>query len=70
MKLTSREVQVLQHLAQGMSSREVAKKLGVSYYTIKQHRSRIKQRLGALSFAHAIMIARDEHIIEGDSWTR
>jgi len=69
MRLTHRETQVLQHLANGLSSREVAQKLGISYYTIKQHRVRIKQRLGATTFAHAIMIARDEHIIEGDEWT-
>ena len=70
MKLTLREQQVLQHLANGLSTREVAKKLGISYSTTKQHRVRIKQRLGATTFAHAITIARDEHLIEGDpQWT-
>ena len=70
MRLTRREIQVLRHLADGMSSREVAKRLGISYFTVKQHRVRIKQRLGATTFVHAIMIARDEHILEGDQWTR
>ena len=68
MKLTLREQQVLQHLAAGLSSREVATKLGISYNTVKHHRVRIKQRLGATTFAHAISIARDEHLIEGEEW--
>ena len=70
MKLTSRETLVLQHLANGLSSREVAKKLGISYYTVKSHRVRIKRRLGATTFAHAVAIALDEKLIKGDSWTR
>jgi DNA-binding CsgD family transcriptional regulator len=68
-KLSKRETQVLQHLANGLSSRDVATKLGISYFTVKHHRVRIKQRLGATTFAHAITIARDEHLIEGDPWT-
>ena len=69
MKLTKRELQVLRHLADGMSSRQVAKRLGISYYTVKRHRVKILHRLGATSFPHAITIARDEHILKGDPWT-
>ena len=68
MRLTTRETQVLQHLANGLSSREVAKKLGISYHTVKSHRKSIQQRLGAITFVHAISIAMAEKLIEGDSW--
>lgn len=70
MDLTKRETQILQHLADGYSTKEVAKKLGISYFTVKNHRGRIRRRLGARTFAQAIAIALDEHIIEGDApWT-
>ena len=69
MKLTKRELQVLRHLADGMSSRQVAARLGISYYTVKRYRVKILRRLGATSFPHAITIARDEHILRGDPWT-
>jgi DNA-binding CsgD family transcriptional regulator len=69
MKLTKREVQVLQHLADGLSSREVAKRLGISYFTVKRHRVKIRQRLGATNLVHAVAIALEEHLIEGEPWT-
>ena len=70
MDLTKRETQILQHFANGDSTREVAKRLGISYFTVKQHRVRIRHRLGAKTFAQAIAIALDEDIIEGtDAWT-
>ena len=69
MSLTWRETQVLQHLANGHSTREVADKLGISYFTVKAYRVKIMHRLGAKTLAHAINIALNEQLIEGDPWT-
>ncbi|HVT74623.1 MAG TPA: response regulator transcription factor [Lacunisphaera sp.] len=45
-KLTRREEGVLRLLAQGHSSREIAAALGVSVYTVANHRSRLMKKTG------------------------
>ncbi len=45
-RLTRREQTVLCHLAQGLSSKEIASRLGVSVYTIANHRSRLMKKTG------------------------
>jgi len=44
--LTSREVQVLKLLADGLSSREVAEQLEISFKTATSHRNNILTKLG------------------------
>ena len=68
MSLTWRETQVLQHLANGHSTREVAEKLRLNYFTVKHYRGSIIRHLGAKTLAHAINIALSEQLIEGDPW--
>ena len=68
MNLTWRETQVLQHLANGHSTREVAHKLGISYFTVKAYRGKIIHHLGAKTLVHAINIALSEKLIEGEPW--
>ena len=45
-RLTRREETVLCHLAQGLSSKEIASRLGVSVYTVANHRSRLMKKTG------------------------
>jgi DNA-binding NarL/FixJ family response regulator len=45
-RLTRREEVVLGYLAQGLSSREIAALLGVSVYTVANHRSRLMKKTG------------------------
>ena len=45
-RLTRREETVLCHLAQGLSSKEIAARLGVSVYTVANHRSRLMKKTG------------------------
>ncbi len=45
-RLTGREETVLRYLAQGFSSREIARTLGVSVYTVANHRSRLMKKTG------------------------
>jgi DNA-binding NarL/FixJ family response regulator len=45
-KLTRREETVLFYLAQGLSSKEIATALGVSVYTVANHRSRLMKKTG------------------------
>ncbi len=45
-RLTQREESILGHLAQGMSSREIAALLGLSRHTVANHRNRLMQKIG------------------------
>jgi DNA-binding CsgD family transcriptional regulator len=52
--LTSREREVLEQLAAGLSNRQIARALGISEHTVKFHVSSILGKLGASSRAAAI----------------
>jgi DNA-binding NarL/FixJ family response regulator len=43
--LTSRELQVLKHVAMGLSNREIGKSLGISVETVKEHVQNILRKL-------------------------
>lgn len=45
-RLTRREQTVLTYVIQGMTSREIAEMLGVSFYTVANHRSRLLRKFG------------------------
>ena len=44
--LTSREREVLQLVAEGLSSKEIAVSLGVSTRTVESHRAKLMEKLG------------------------
>jgi DNA-binding NarL/FixJ family response regulator len=50
-RLSARERQVLQLLADGHSAKESAERLGISAKTIEVHRKNIRQKLGISSIA-------------------
>ncbi len=62
-KLTTRELEVLKHLVTGLQNKEIARTLGVSPETIKDHLERLYQklevqdRMGAVSRARALGLA-------------
>ena len=62
--LTAREREILQHLADGMSNGEVAKKLFISQETVKSHVRHILAKLEADTRTQAVAIALREAIIE------
>lgn len=47
MTLTSRELQVLRHLALGLSNREIGRSLGISIETVKEHVQNVLRKVGA-----------------------
>lgn len=53
-RLTGRERQVLDHVVEGLSSREIAQELGVSTKTVEAHRARINDKMRADSVSHLI----------------
>lgn len=62
--LTSRELQVLQLVAEGKSTKEVAYVLGVSFKTAESHRTRIMQKLDIHETAGLVRYAIRQGIIQ------
>jgi two-component system response regulator DegU len=55
--LTSRETQILRHIASGNSNKRIAQILQISEQTIKNHVSSIFRKLNANDRAHAVVLA-------------
>jgi DNA-binding NarL/FixJ family response regulator len=62
--LSKREQQILQKVAYGATTREVAHDLGISPHTVKTHLERIFEKLGANDRAQAVAIAIRGGIVE------
>jgi DNA-binding NarL/FixJ family response regulator len=55
--LTTRELEVLQLVADGLRSKEVAARLSISEDTVKMHVRNVMQKLEVNDRAHAVMVA-------------
>lgn len=62
--ISSREMEVLQLMAQGLSNQEIANRLFVSLHTIKTHSSRLFEKMDVKRRTQAIEKARQLNIIE------
>lgn len=62
--LSPREVQVLQHVADGLSNKELAFALAIGEDTVKGHLSKIMEKLGASNRTHAVTLGIQRGIIE------
>lgn len=62
--LTARERQALGLLADGASTAEVARRLGVAVNTARNHVQRVLEKLGARSKLEAVAIARREGLLD------
>ena len=64
-QLTSREQEVLQHLADGQSNKQIARALDLSVRTVETHRLNIKRKLGIEGQAELIKFAVQHARFEG-----
>ena len=62
--LSRRESQILQKIAWGATTKEVAHDLGISPHTVKTHLERIFEKLGANDRAQAVAIALRRHLVD------
>ena len=63
-RLTPREREVLQLLAEGCSNKEVASRLGISGKTAEAHRANIMRKLGAHSVGELVRYAIRNNIVQ------
>jgi DNA-binding NarL/FixJ family response regulator len=63
-RITPREREIVQLLAEGKSNKEVAATLGIQVKTAETHRAAIMRKLGFDSFAELVRYAIRNHIIE------
>jgi DNA-binding CsgD family transcriptional regulator len=64
-RVTPRELEVLALIAEGYSTREIARSLWITEETVRTHVRRTLDRLGARTRAHAVSIAYRD-----DLWSR
>jgi DNA-binding NarL/FixJ family response regulator len=63
-RLTSREKEVLQALAEGLNSQEIAERLSISVRTERNHMSSILAKLGVHSQLQALVFAVRHGVVE------
>lgn len=64
--LTDREKEVITEVAQGLSNKEIAEKLNLSFHTITTYRKNISSKLNIHSTAGLVIFAILHHLIEID----
>jgi DNA-binding NarL/FixJ family response regulator len=60
LQLTEREIEIAQLVAEGFSSKQVARKLNISVETVKTHRRRMLQKNNISSFPHLVYLMNKE----------
>lgn len=61
--LSVREREVLQLMADGISTREIARQLGISYSTVRTHVRAISNKLGTRSMVNTVVTARELDLV-------
>jgi DNA-binding NarL/FixJ family response regulator len=63
LRLTAREIEVLTAMADGASNKEIARRLGISFHTVKFHVAAILEKLGADTRTEAVIKAAQLAIV-------
>lgn len=65
--LSPREMEILELICQGASNKAIARRLGISYQTVKNHVTAILQKLGVKDRTQAVLYALKQEWFELDS---
>lgn len=57
--LTTRELEIIHYLAQGLDNQQISEKLFLSYYTVKTHRKNIYMKLGVSNIIELTTFAKE-----------
>lgn len=61
--ISEREMEIIKHIAEGLSNQEIADKLFLSVHTVSTHRRNIMSKLGLCNTASLVMYAVREQIV-------
>lgn len=61
--LTARELQVIRLLAEGHTTTEAGKILGITYATARTHAARVRAKINARTVAQAVHILHQEGVL-------
>lgn len=61
--LTRREKEVLQHIAQGLSTQEIADKLFISFNTVESHKKNLRSKFDVRNSAEMVRIAMERNLL-------
>jgi two-component system, NarL family, response regulator LiaR len=61
--ITPRELEILEHIAAGLSTREIAERIFVSENTVKTHARRLFDKLGAKRRTQAVQLGKERGLI-------
>lgn len=62
--LTAREIEVLHCLSEGLTNKEIARRLGLQEVTVKMHTSRLFGKLGVRNRVQAVSLAISDGLLE------
>jgi DNA-binding CsgD family transcriptional regulator len=68
-RLAPRQRQVLALTARGLTTREIAKELGIAYKTVENTRYEVCNALGARNAPHAVMLGVEHGLIQARTLT-
>src|SRR5271155_1155314 len=63
LRLTAREIEVMTAMADGASNKEIARRLGISFHTVKFHVAAVLEKLGAETRTEAVIKAAQLGIV-------
>lgn len=66
--LTGREIEILNYMSKGMSSKQIAEKITVSPRTVETHRVNIMKKLGTSNGAETVALALKLKLIQEDKF--
>ena len=61
--LSPREMEVLQQMSNGIATREIGRRLGISYSTVRTHVRSISSKLGTRSMVSTVVTARELELV-------
>lgn len=67
LSITEREADIIRHIAEGLSNKQIADKLYLSTHTVNTHRKNIMSKLGINNTAGIVMYAVKNNLLEHNS---
>ena len=62
--LSQRQLEILNSIAQGLQDQEIANRLNLNVYTVKEYKRTVFQKLGAANRTEAVAIALRKHLLK------